>query len=527
MEIPKPQLRSKIAYGFSLLQQAQMAAAEELATELLALADQDAEVLFFAAEVKLAAQDIEAALPLMLKACAAAPGQPQLLLKLARLQMAQRLRTDARRSIAAAVTAAGRDPKLLWEIGDAYARLDDPVQAQHYLDAALMAGCSDARLRFDLAKACFFRGEFEAAEQHLERMLAQMPKAGHALYLRATLRTQTADRNHVQDLRTRLESGMPDAAMQAAACYALAKELEDLGNADASFAALSEGAAAKRASFRYDAAVERSTLDGVRAAWGHAEMQKASTGHGEHGAIFIVGMPRTGTTLVERMLTQHQQVRSAGELLDFGHALSAAARRLIGQQAQLTPIAASLQIDFSKLGRDYMRGAREAAPESDYFVDKMPVNYMYCGLIRKALPNAKIIHLVREPMDSCYAVFKTHFGQAYHFSYDQDELAAYFATYQRLMRHWHEVMPGQILDVRYESLVDNIEHEARRILEFCGLQWQDAVLDPSGNQRPATTASAAQVRAPVHARSVGNWRKYEAGLAPLKARLIAEGIVKA
>jgi hypothetical protein len=242
--------------------------------------------------------------------------------------------------------------------------------------------------------------------------------------------------------------------------------------------------------------------------------------------IFIVGMPRTGTTLVEQILCRHSDVQSAGELLGFGQVLAAAAQNTLAASGGASLVEASLEMDFSALGRDYMQGARQAAPDSRFFIDKLPVNYLYCGIIRKALPKAKIIHLVRDPMDSCYAIYKTLFNQAYYFSYDLDELADYYIAYHRLMEHWRQAMPGAILDLRYEELVQDPDTQIRRLIEGCGLEWQAAVLDPSSNKGPIMTASAAQVREPIHARSVQRWRDYEAGLAHLKARLQAAGVVK-
>ena len=220
-------------------------------------------------------------------------------------------------------------------------------------------------------------------------------------------------------------------------------------------------------------------------------------------------------------VTSNQRV----SLLDFGQLLAAAARKCMQANPGKTLLEASLMIDFAALGRAYMASAREAAAGSRMFIDKMPVNYIYCGLIRKALPNAHLIHLVRDPMDSCYAVYKTLFNQAYYFSYDLDELAAYYTSYHEMMRHWHAAMPGDILDVHYEELVTHTDDTARRVLEWCGLDWQPAVLSPSDNAAPATTASAAQVREPIYTSSVQKWRRYEAGLAPLKTRLVAAGVV--
>jgi hypothetical protein len=291
--------------------------------------------------------------------------------------------------------------------------------------------------------------------------------------------------------------------------------------------ALLDGAAAKRRTLRHDPAAELATIDGLREAFGAEALSRFGPGHDEPGPIFIVGLPRTGTTLLERMLDRVPGVRSAGELMDFKQALGAAVGRVQREAPALSPIEAALRVDVASLGADYLRGAREAAHGAPVFIDKMPVNFLYCGLIRAALPKARILHLRREPMDACHAVFKTLFAQAYFFSYDQHELADYYDRYRRLMAHWHAVLPGAILDVRYEDLVTDTEAQARRVLAFCGLPWDDAVLSPEGNARPSTTASAAQVRQPVHAGSIGRWKAVADGLEPLRRRLSDAGWIDA
>ena len=516
--------QAALAQGFELLQQGRATEAVDLGDALLAAHPGDAEVLFLASETRLATEDPESALGFISAAVEAAPGQVPLLLKKADNLIMLRRRNDARQVAVQASAVAGDDGHALWRIGKVYSRCDDPAGALPlYLRAQRTLG-SHPVLLHDLAMARFFTGDIAGAEQDLEALLAAAPMTAHALYLRSTLRRQTAARNHVVDLQRRLAAGFPDAVGRATCLFALAKELEDLGLADESFAALAEGAVLKRQSIRYDAASERASIDGIRAEYTQEVMQADVPGHDEEGAIFIVGMPRTGTTLLERILGRHSKVGSAGELLDFGQLLASASRKSQAANPGSTMVEASLTIDFAALGRDYMACAREAAGGSHMFIDKMPINYIYCGLIRKALPNARIIHLVRDPMDSCYAVYKTLFNQAYHFSYDFDELAEYYATYHRTMRHWHDVMPGAILDVHYEELVTDTEAQARRALAWCGLDWQDAVLSPSHNDKPSTTASAAQVREPVYTSSLQKWRRYEAGLTPLMDRLLAAGI---
>lgn len=522
-----PVLNSQIGRGFELLRQGRYADAAQLSARLLAAHANNPEVLYLASETRLAEDALEPALALIVAAIALAPRQVPLLLKQARILLALRRRSEFRQVVADSEALAGNDAQALWAIGREHARGDDPQSAARLYQRARAAGCSEPALLYDLASAQFFTGEFAAAEANLDAVLAEAPRMGEALHLRSQLRRQTVERNHVADLEARLAVRFPNDGARAACLYALAKELEDLDQPERSFAALLDAAKLMRSTLGYDAAAEVAAIDAVRDTYGADALRAITEGDPESGAIFIVGMPRTGTTLVERMLDRHRDARSAGELLDFKLLLAAAAREAQAREPDKTPIAASLSIDFAALGRDYMRGARQAAPGRRMFIDKMPANYIYCGLINKALPNARIIHLSRDPLDSCHAVFKTLFHQAYHFSYDLAELADYYIAYHRLMRHWRATMPGAILDVHYEHLVVDPEGQARRMLDFCGLVWQPDVLMPADNERPSTTASAAQVREPIHAGSVQKWRQHAQGLAPLKARLEAAGIVDA
>ena len=522
-----PALKRQIGHAFELLRQGRQADAAQLSEHLLATHGEDPEVLYLASETRLAADDLQSALALIAAAIGKAPRQIPLLLKQARILLALRRRSDFRQVLADAEALADHDVQALWAIGREHARGDDPQSAARLYLRARAGGCNEPALLYDLAGTQFFTGAFATAETNLDAVLVEAPRMGEALHLRSQLRRQTPERNHVADLEARLQTRFPNDGARAACLYALAKELEDLGQPERAFVALTEAAALMRGTLRYDAAAEAAAIDAVRETFTADALDAIADGDPEPGAIFIVGMPRTGTTLVERMLDRHRDARSAGELIDFKLLLGAAAREAQAREPGKTPIAASLTIDFAAIGREYMRGAREAAPGRPMFIDKMPANYIYCGLIHKALPKARIIHLSRDPLDSCYAVYKTLFHQAYHFSYDLAELADYYIAYHRLMRHWVGVMPGAILGVRYEELVADPEAQARRILDWCGLEWRPEVLVPATHQRPSTTASAAQVLEPIHGGSVNKWRLHSQGLAPLRARLEAAGIVDA
>ena len=519
-------LRRRLGEGFDLIRRDQPAAAEVLAAELRAAHGNHPEVLFFSCETRLAHADPEGALGYIAAAVEAMPGVVPLLLRQAEVLVMLRRRNDAKAVAARIAALAATDPQALAHAAQIHNSCDDPAGALPYLERARAPGHDSVPLRFDLAAARHHVGDAAGAERELDELLQLEPRFGPALYLRSTLRRQTALSNHVDELEARLATGFPRELGRVQCLYALAKELEDLGEAERSFARLKEGADLRRKMLTgYDLGLELANFEAIRTAWDASAMAREAPGFADAAPIFIVGMPRTGTTLVERIFARHPDCGSAGELLDFGQVLGGLARKAQAARPELGTAAASVFADFAELGRDYVRGAREAAPPRPRFVDKMPINFLYCGPIRKALPDARIVHLVREPMDTCFAVYKTLFNQAYPFSYDLAELADYYAGYRRMMDHWHAVMPGAIIDVRYEDLVSDPEGQARRLLEACGLAWDPVVLDPAADSQPSTTASAAQVREPIHARSVRKWEQHAAGLEPLRRRLAEHGFV--
>lgn len=518
-------LAQQVEHGYELLRQGRVADAVQLGNELADAHADNVHVFILSAEANLAMGNTQEALEHTDRAISASGGDPFLKLKKGRLLGLLRRRMEVPALAADVAAQADGNGNLLWQLGVLYQRNNLFADAISSFGKARKLIGDHPGLLYDLAVTRFFSGDFEQAEGDLDRMLAAAPQSGPAVYLRATLRRQTHERNHVEDLERRLAAGFRRLDDEVAALYALAKELDDLGEHTKSFAALTAGAAKKRGVLQYDVKNECTALQAVCAAYTADVMAEPVAGHDGEGAIFIVGMPRTGTTLAERMLVQSGRVKAAGELLDFGSLLASATRNVQAAAPGLTPAEASLGIDFAALGRDYMQGARQTAGGSPVFIDKMPVNFLYCGMIRKALPKAKIIHMVRDPLDSCYAVFKTLFFNSYNFSYDLDDLAEYYIAYHRMMRHWHEVMPNRILDVSYEDLVTDTGNQTRRIYDWCGLAWTAEVLEASADSTAFATASAAQVREPVHSRSVGSSRRHAEQMAPLAAKLAAAGII--
>jgi Flp pilus assembly protein TadD len=303
--------------------------------------------------------------------------------------------------------------------------------------------------------------------------------------------------------------------------FALAKAYEGMAKPASAFHALVEGNKLKRQQINYDEAATLRLMERQRQLFGR-DFVVARQGCGEPSAlpVFIVGMTRSGTTLIEQILASHPQVFGAGELNLFDQAAGAIRQLLPGSPPFPDMITAMSADHFRNLGRLYLDGIARRAPQARRITDKMTGNFLVCGLIHLALPNATIIHAVRDPVDTCMSSFAVNFTRGNEHAYDLAELGRYYRHYRALMAHWHAVLPpGRILDVHYEELVGDLEGVARRLLAHCGLTWDARCLEFHRTERPVRTASASQVRRPIYRDSVGRWRKYEAFIAPLLAEL--------
>jgi tetratricopeptide (TPR) repeat protein len=312
-----------------------------------------------------------------------------------------------------------------------------------------------------------------------------------------------------------------DQDKEIAAHFAMGKALADLGDYDTAFHHLQVANALKRTTFAYDEAQRLAAMKHVADRF-TPEFFRAHADHGDTSwsPIFIVGMPRSGTTLLEQVLASHSQVFGAGELEAFKDAIGqcAKAQRVAPAYPDLIGSMSSEQI--TELGRSYTKQVRALAPEAPRIVDKMPLNFLFVGLIHLALPKAKIIHIRRDPLDTCVSCFSLLFTGHQPFAYDLGELGRYYRGYEEVMSHWHRVLPPDVMiDVQYEALVEDLEGTSRRALEHCGLPWEDSCRDFQQTRRPVRTASLMQVREPLYRTSLGSWRRYEKFLGPLRQAL--------
>lgn len=396
-------------------------------------------------------------------------------------------------------------------------KLAEHAEALALLDRAKTLGADGAEFRFSRGMQLVFNGRMKEAEAELDACLRIPSAPARATLELARLRKQTPQRNHLDDLARRTKSVADGSEEHAAIEFARYKELEDLGRFDEAWDALAHANAMMYARHSHDPAVSRRLFENLIAATTPEFLTPANVVHEGPQPIFIIGMPRSGTTVVDRLLGNHPDVTLAGELDDFALQLRWAANH----QSTLDDIVLERlpRIDYAELGRRYLDQTQWRAHGKPFFTDKLPRNWMVAGLIAKALPQARIVHLVRDPMAVCFSNFRVMFADAFAHIYDLDALASHYLQYRRVLEHWHAAMPGRILDVVYSDLVQRPEATMRRVVDFCGLDWDPACVDLMRNESAVATLSTAQVREPIHARALEEWRHYEKQLAPLKRAL--------
>jgi tetratricopeptide (TPR) repeat protein len=404
---------------------------------------------------------------------------------------------------------------------------DDAARALPFYERAAALAPRDRHLLYNLATAQRMTGLLQQAERTIDSVIELQPDDYEAYYLRSDLRRQTRDANHVEAMQRRLAPlSVRDSQRQVPLYFALAKELDDLADYEQAFKYLQLGNHLRRRVIDYDVNKDIATIDLIIAQHHREALLAGAPGFDTEEPIFVVGLPRSGTTLLERILGGHSDILAAGELNAFpATVVNAVKSRFHEQLPKEIFVGRCLQISAASLGRSYLEATRPQTGRSARFVDKTPLNYLYLGLIARALPGAKVIALERDPADSCFAIYRTLFSDAYPFSYDFEEIGKYYCAWSRLMSHWREVLGSNLLTVRYEQLVQNPEHTSRQVLQFCGLDWQRSCLDFHNSPGSVATASASQVRRPIYATSVGLWRRYEHHLTPLTDCLRREGLM--
>ncbi|MEH6548418.1 MAG: sulfotransferase [Pseudomonadales bacterium] len=419
----------------------------------------------------------------------------------------------------------GDIPQIHDIIGASHSMLGEYEAANIWYQKAAQAVPDNPAFNVNYANNLVYLGESKAAEKQLEHVLDIAPKNPQAHWILSGLRKAT-DHSHIEKMKAILGTEKIAPQGQAFLNYGTGKELEDLKEWDSAFECFLQGGKARRKVVAHNENNDIETFEALDRIYNKDWLEQQAEGHDTQAPIFIVGQPRTGTTLVERILTAHSDVHSAGELQQFGNSVRRLSQYDHSERLSAALFEGASTLNPEILGKEYMARTTKLRGSSPRFVDKLPYNYLFLPHILTALPNAKIIHLVRDPRDVCFSVFKQLFADAYTHSYDLGEMARHFVRYYRLMETWRERFPGRFLDVKYEDVAGDVDSQARRMIDYLELPWQDACVNFHQQDSAVTTASAVQVRQPAHTRSIGRWRQYEEQLQPVLDILRQENIIE-
>lgn len=476
------------------------------------------------------------AVPLLERAAACSQGA-EYLAHLARLLIQLKRDGEAASAVARALEqltlSPVNDPVIYDTIGCVLTRLDDHEASYGVFKRAVELEPERLEFRYNLAAACSFTGRSAEARAQYDWILQQNPGDGRTHYALSILTKHTAQSNHIAQLERALHQAQDVAPDQATLAenrlllrYALAKEYEDIGETASAHRFLTAANAEHKITLGYDFAQDAAMFDAIEQAFINAP--DAPEGYADKSPIFIVGMPRTGTTLVDRILSSHPEVGSAGELQAMPLAVklaSGTASRLVLDEET---IQAAMAVDPMAIGRLYFERAVHHLPkDKPQFIDKLPVNFLYVGHILRSLPSARVVCLRRNPMDTVWSNFKNLFASHSHYygySYDLMDIARYYARFDQMMGLWDRLFPGRVLQFSYEELVFNQAAQTRRLLEHCGLEWHEACLHFQNNKAAVATPSAAQVRRPLNADAIGRWRSYGTRLDHVRDWFESEGI---
>jgi tetratricopeptide (TPR) repeat protein len=501
--------------------------AHELCLKILAADPRHADALFLLGIIAAEHGNYGKALDVIDRAIAIEPHNSEYLAQRGRCLIALQRPREAFEAARGALALDPRDALTLDTIGVVMTRAGAHAEAIDPFRRAVARDAGKPAFHYNLAASLQFVGELHSAEAEYREAVRLDPQLHRAWSSLAQVTHAALTRADVAELERALTMPSLDADAELHICHALAKQHEDEGRYETSFRVLGRGKRRKAAALGYRFETDRELF--AAAARLPAQLAgRDAGGHASHEPIFIVGMPRTGTTLVERILSSHPSVFSAGELTNFGLMLKRAARTPSNHVLDAETLAAAANVNAAALGAAYVGSTRPRTGSTARFIDKMPLNFFYAPLIRCALPNAKIICVQRNPLDTCLSNYRQLFATSfshYNYAYDLLDTGRYYAAFAALTKAWRDSLPENYLEVRYEDVVDDTERQARRLLEFCELAWDARCLDFPNNAAPVATASSAQVRRPIYRTAVERWRHYERELAPLRELLAREGVL--
>jgi tetratricopeptide (TPR) repeat protein len=489
--------------------------AEKIYREILQRDPQNVEALRLLALIAMQSEHYGQAVELLKRAVEIAPDFLAGWIDLARAQLERLELGDARASICRAALIAPRSAHVHVHLANIQARSGEHDAA---IETFRRAAEMNARMPGpwlglgNTLKTVGRQAEAIDAYRHAIELRPENSEAWWSLSNLKTFRFEDAD---VEAMQRQLEATTaPEARAQFS--FALAKAHEDRADYPRAFTLFELGNRTRRALEHYDPVQTEMVNERIRAVFDRGFLERhAGAGDPDPAPIFVVGLPRSGSTLIEQILSSHSQVDGTHELPEVGRLIQQLGRNRQDRSAYPEALRDSDAARWRSLGRDYIERTRQYRRGSPRFIDKNPNNFPSIGLIALALPNARIVNARRHPLDTCLSCFKQLFARGQPFTYDLTELGEYYLEYEKMMAHWHAALPGRVLDVQYEDMVADQAGQTRRLLAHCGLPWEDACLRYWETQRPIRTASSEQVRLPIYDSSIGIWRRYERELAPL------------
>lgn len=377
---------------------------------------------------------------------------------------------------------------------------------------AIKIDAKNAQAQTNLASIMIAEGDIEQAKEHLVAAIKGRPDHIEAHHNLSGIKKYKKDDEDLKILEQIAEDPSRLTPLnQMRLDFILGKAHADSLDQDRAFDYYNQGNAKMRAGLDYDEKSAEEFNEALKKVFGQDYFATAHiSDNNDPTPIFIVGMPRSGSTLIEQIIASHSDVYAAGELTTLGNTIKSKIKNFPHG------LETASDQDLRSIGEDYLAEIKKLAPDARRIIDKMPGNYRFLGLISKILPGARVIHTRRNAMDCCFSIYTRLFLQPVHYAYDMTELGRYYTLYQDLMSHWRETLPkGSMTDVDYEDVVADLDNEARKLIEFVGLDWQDTVLEFHNQKGAVKTASAAQVRKPIYKTSIERWRPYEKHLGPL------------
>jgi tetratricopeptide (TPR) repeat protein len=517
-------LSSEVVRAGSLFSDGDLSAAENILREYLLKSSDDVEALRLLARIKHQHDVLDEAELLLETALKLAPNYRAARLDYVRVLIDRQKYPPAREEVDTLLRLEPGNRDYLSLYAAACVGLGENQRAIMVYRELLAATPESADLHVSLGHALKTVGQQKEATESYRMAAAYRPSFGDAWWSLANLKTYRFSEDEIAQMRAQEAAPAADPVDRYHLCFALGKAFEDRNEFAESWQFYARGNALQRAASRYHPDVtEANTRQQMEVCTAQFFAARAGVGVPDPDPIFpcpifIVGLPRSGSTLIEQILASHSHVEGTQELSDVQRIIVGMGRlgmreKYPGLLAELTPE------DFHGLGERYLTGTRPYRGQKAFFIDKMPNNFRHLGLIHLMLPNAKIIDVRREPMACCFSNLKQLFARGQEFTYGIGDIARYYRTYLDLMRHWDAVLPGRILRVWYEDVVEDLEGNVRRIMQFCGLEFEAACLEFYKTERSVRTASSEQVRQPIFRDGLFQWRNYEPWLGPLRESL--------